>query len=185
MDFNLRLCISITKVYTRVLKELACKEEGNFHPAENYIILTIVTALEQHKHFLYPSLPPPFLSMFNVNRNVLKYFFHKEKRKNNILLFPCIQHQSTTSWAGAVPCGICCSSSSCPHSQAGHIIDKWHDTDPRSPLVTGQTSPLRKVQLHFLAKWLFLIPFSYKTAASPWSPTVTKESNYAERLRFT
>lgn len=37
---------------------MSCKKEGNFHPVKDYIILTIITAVEHHKlipcSFLYP-----------------------------------------------------------------------------------------------------------------------------------
>lgn len=64
-------------------------------------------------------------------------------------------------------------------------MDKWHDTDKRSPTIAGQTGPLTEMQSYFSAEWLVLIPFSHKAAAYPMeSPTVTDESNYAERLGF-
>lgn len=62
-------------------------------------------------------------------------------------------------------------------------MDKWHDSDQRSPVITGQTGPLTETQLYFSAKWLIQTPFSRKAAADPTeSPTMINESNYAERL---
>lgn len=48
-------------INTRFSEEVACRKENNIHPAENYIILTIVTTLEWHKLLLHSFLSPTCL----------------------------------------------------------------------------------------------------------------------------